>query len=221
MFLTSLVLQHLHSCGTEGRKYPLGPDRLFTNTVLQGLCVGKVFTEIQQPASQTWAPKIRCLWLYLLTYLWDFLQVWSACKDKAAALNKGLSSLQSLAPEQRTEKTFSLGAGGHWMAPKPCADLLSFLLIGGRAPSPCTGQENCFSGAVLAAQSTPAKKDQRGRGEFVSPLRCRVLCLCRCLCLSETHAQVSHLLFHLSFIWWDESRLKKKTCGLGLALRLA
>lgn len=156
------MLQHLHSCGTEGRqfgKYPLGLDRLFINTVLQGLCVGKVFTEIELPASQTWAPKIRWLWLYLLTYLWDFLQVWSARKDKAAALNKGLSSLQSLAPEQRREETFSLGAGGHRMAPKPCADLLSSLFIGGRAASPCTGQElllrSCLGSTINPCQKGP------------------------------------------------------------------
>jgi len=54
MLLCFLLLGHLHSGGTEGRqlrKCPLGMDRLFMYTVSQVLCVGKVFTEIQQPTS--------------------------------------------------------------------------------------------------------------------------------------------------------------------------
>lgn len=217
MLLPSVMLWHLHARGTEGRQFgkrPLGPDRLFINTVLWGLCVGKVRIEIQQPTSETWAPKARYLWSYLLTYLWDFLQVWRACEDKATALSKWLSSLQSPAPAQGREEAFSRRAEGHQTAPKPWPNPSLFPLHQGKSSAP-VHREGMASQQrkVLAARSTPAMRDQRAPGEFVSPLRCRVLCPSRCLHLSNTHAQVSH---HLP----DGMNLGSKMCGLGFALRL-
>lgn len=97
-------------------------------------------------------------------------------------------------------------------APKPCPALPSYQ---GKNSAPMHREETLSQAQrVSAACSTPAIRGQRAPGEFVSPLRCRALCPSCCLHLSDTHAQVSHLLA-------DGMDLGRKMRGLGFALTLA
>lgn len=157
--------------------------------------------------------KIWYVWLYLFTGLLDFLQVWRACKGKAAALHK--VSMQPA--EQRREEASPCRPQSHKAAPTPCPDLPFLPLQQGRAV-PCAQQGAASQSRGSWQQPAPAMGDQRAQGDLVSLLRCRVLCLRCCLQLPDTHAGLSCLSSDSSFMRWAEHSWKM--CGLGFALRL-
>lgn len=132
--------------------------------------------------------KIRYVWLYLFTGLLDFLQVWRACKGKAAALHKCLSSLQSRAGKRQTTKP----QGSSYTLPWPAFPPSS----AGEGSALCTAR-SCFP-KQSPGSSQPLPWGTRGhKGTW-----------CRCsgagCCVSEMlpPAPRSTCRALMSFIWF-------------------
>lgn len=131
----------------------------------------------------------------MFTGLSDFLQVWRACKDKAAALHKCLSSLQSREGKRPSHADHKATK----QLLHPALTCLSSLFSRGGALPLCTGKE-----LLPRSRGSWLLREQRAQGEFVSLFRCTVLCLCCCLQFSDTHAWLPRLSSDLSFMRWAE-----------------
>lgn len=154
--------------------------------------------------------KIRCVWSYLSTDFFDFLQVWRACKDKAAALPKCRSSLQSRGGQSlpmQTTKPQDSSCTLPWPAFPPSSareELCS-----------CAQGRSCFPEAEgLGSMASPCHEGPEGtRGACVTAWVQGAVS--ELLQLSDTHAWLSWLSSDLAFMRWAE--YSWKMCGLGFA----
>lgn len=153
--------------------------------------------------------KIRYVWLYLFTGLLDFLQVWRACKGKAAALHKCLSSLQSRAgkrPPQADHKATR-------QLLHPALTCLSSLFSrGGLCP---VHSKELLPKAEGPGSSQPLPRGTRGHKGTWCRCSGAGCCVWDAASSSQIHMQGSHV-FHLICLLWDGLNTAEKCVVWGL-----